>query len=102
MSERLRQIYLPGDPGAGASAKECRNRATELEAADRARRLAAAQKMSSPALEPIERIRLWETIHRICLPRQRNHALIGVIAAQTGLSVEAVVAEQARRFCNPR
>jgi hypothetical protein len=98
MSERLRQIYLPSNSAAGATRKECRARAAELDAIDRAQRRAAAQRMSSPALNVAERIQLWETMHRLRLPTTSNHSLIPIIATRTGLTVEAVVAEQRRRM----
>ena len=101
MSERLRQIYLPNDEGTGASPKDFRARAAKLEAADKARRADAVQRMSNLALDPSERIRLWETVHRVQLPKQKDHALVRVIAARTGLPIEMVVAEQRRRFTSP-
>ncbi|NNM61446.1 MAG: hypothetical protein HKM03_04695 [Steroidobacteraceae bacterium] len=44
-----------------------------------------------------ERIRIWERLHEITLPRDMAHRLIEVIAADTGLSGEAVREEQSRR-----
>jgi hypothetical protein len=98
MSERLRQIYLPQGENMGAGPRECRARAAKLDAADKATRVQNVGRMSDPALDAIERIRLWESIHRVPLPRRSDHALIGVIAVRTGLTVERVVAEQRRRF----
>jgi len=46
---------------------------------------------------PAERIRVWERRHQIDLPRDPEHRLIKLIAANTGLSVEEVCAEQRLR-----
>lgn len=43
------------------------------------------------------RIRIWEKLHQMDLPREPGHSLIPVIAAQTDLSVEQVGREQQRR-----
>jgi hypothetical protein len=55
----------------------------------------AAQSAAGKA--PEERIRVWEKLHNLDLPRARNHKLLNVIAAQTQLAVSDVVAEQERR-----
>jgi hypothetical protein len=43
------------------------------------------------------RIRIWEKLHQMDLPRDLGHRLIPVIAAQTDLSVEQIGREQRRR-----
>ena len=43
------------------------------------------------------RIRIWEKLHQMDLPREPGHRLIPVIAAQTDLSVEQIGREQERR-----
>jgi hypothetical protein len=43
------------------------------------------------------RIRIWEQLHQMDLPREAGHRLLSVIAAQTDLSVEQVGQEQQRR-----
>jgi hypothetical protein len=43
------------------------------------------------------RIRIWEKLHQMDLPRDPGHRLIPVIAAQTDLSVEQIGQEQQRR-----
>ena len=50
------------------------------------------------ALKPAtERIRIWERLHQLPLPRGVGHPLITVIAADTELSFEEVQAEQCAR-----
>lgn len=64
----------------------------------------AAQRRQRDLLEqtsmkhPAElRIRIWEQLHQMDLPRDPEHRLVPVIAAQTDLSVEQVGKEQRRR-----
>ena len=52
---------------------------------------------SSPLRDPDERIRLWENLHALTLPRSSAHRLLQVIAAQTNLSIQEVRAVQQRR-----
>ena len=56
---------------------------------------------SSPLSGPDERIRLWESLHALPLPRSATHRLLHVIAAQTNLSIEEVRAAQQRRVAPP-
>lgn len=64
----------------------------------------AAQRRQRDLLEqtsmkhPAEiRIRIWEQLHQMALPRDPAHQLLEVIAAQTELSVEQIGKEQQRR-----
>lgn len=52
---------------------------------------------SSPLSGPEERIRLWEKLHALSMPRSAKHKLLGVIAEQTHLSIQDVLAAQQRR-----
>jgi hypothetical protein len=52
---------------------------------------------SSPLSGPEERIRLWEKLHALTLPRSAKHKLLSVIAEQTNLSMQDVLAAQQRR-----
>jgi hypothetical protein len=52
---------------------------------------------SSPLSGPEERIRLWEKLHALDLPRSAKHKLLRVIAQQTGLSIQDVLDVQQRR-----
>jgi hypothetical protein len=67
----------------------------QAEAAER-RRLDLAEQ-SSRLKTAEERIRIWERIHEVNLPRDSSHALIAIIAANTGLTDSDVRDEQLRR-----
>jgi len=69
-------------------------RADQEQAASRLERLAS---QSSPFTEPEERIRIWERLHELRLPRSTEHSLVRVIAMQTDLTVQVVQQEQRRR-----
>jgi hypothetical protein len=102
LNDRLRQIYAPAASGARENRKDYRIRAAELEAADKASRSAAMMRLSSAALEPGDRIRLWEEIYRVRLPHSADHPLVPVVAKHTALSIEQIVAEQRRRVARAR
>ena len=44
-----------------------------------------------------ERIRIWERIHEVTLPRDPAHRLVEIIATNTGLTEADVHEEQQRR-----
>jgi hypothetical protein len=67
----------------------------QAEAAER-RRLDLAEQ-SSRLKSAEERIRIWERIHEVTLPRDPAHRLIDIIAANTGLTGADVRGEQQRR-----
>ncbi len=67
----------------------------QAEAAER-RRLDLAEQ-SSRLKTAEERIRIWERIHEVNLPRDSTHRLIAIIAANTGLTDSDVRDEQQRR-----
>jgi len=67
----------------------------ELERATARKEQLASQ--SSPLHGPEDRIRIWERLHALNLPRSGTHKLVRVIAAQTELSVQQVQEEQRRR-----
>jgi hypothetical protein len=46
---------------------------------------------------PEERIRLWEKLHVLSLPRIATHPLLSLIASQTALTLQQVQDEQRRR-----
>ena len=60
-------------------------------------RASKIEAQSSPFATPQERIRLWESLHGLALPRDPGHRLIRVIATNTGLTVQDVHDEQTRR-----
>jgi hypothetical protein len=67
----------------------------QAEAAER-RRLDLAEQ-SSRLKTAEERIRIWERIHEVTLPRDPAHRLVDIIAANTGLTDADVRDEQHRR-----
>jgi hypothetical protein len=67
----------------------------QAEAAER-RRLDLAEQ-SSRLKTAEERIRIWERIHEVTLPRDAAHNLVEIIAANTGLTEDDVRIEQQRR-----
>jgi hypothetical protein len=79
------------------SATEYRLRAqlaAEERAALRTSELAAQASLANDAEE---RIRIWERLHAVRLPRSSCHVLVNVIATQTRLTIGQVHAEQLRR-----
>lgn len=62
--------------------------------AERHRQLEAQRSMMSSAPE---RIRLWEKLHKLHLPRNADHKLLPIIARETDLTVLDIQHEQARR-----
>ncbi|MDB6087169.1 MAG: hypothetical protein JWN43_5050 [Gammaproteobacteria bacterium] len=67
----------------------------QAEAAER-RRLDLAEQ-SSRLKTAEERIRIWERIHEVTLPRDAAHNLVEIIALNTGLTEAEVREEQQRR-----
>jgi hypothetical protein len=67
----------------------------QAEAAERRRQDLAEQ--SSRLKTATERIRIWERIHEVGLPRDTTHNLVEIIAANTGLTEADVRDEQQRR-----
>ena len=88
-----RNISAPGDdPMMDFRARLIHQQA---EAAER-RRLDLAEQ-SSRLKTAEERIRIWERIHEVGLPRDTAHNLVEIIAANTGLTEADVREEQQRR-----
>ena len=67
----------------------------QAEAAERRRTDLAEQCSRLKTAE--ERIRIWERIHEVTLPRDSEHRLVQIIAANTGLTDVEVRDEQQRR-----
>jgi hypothetical protein len=59
------------------------------------RRVAAA--LITPNFDAQRRIRLWESVHGLHLPKSPHHQLLKLIARKTDLTVEQIREEQARR-----
>ena len=67
----------------------------QAEAAERRRMDLAEQSSRLKTAE--ERIRIWERIHEVTLPKDPAHRLVEIIAANTGLMSSDVHEEQQRR-----
>jgi hypothetical protein len=67
----------------------------QAEAAERRRMDLAEQSSRLKTAE--ERIRIWERIHEVTLPRDPAHRLVEIIATNTGLTDADVRDEQQRR-----
>ena len=88
---------VPPPRPADELAAERREQATLRQAAlqaDKERRLARQRSMDTP---PATRIALWESRHDLTMPRDPNHPLMRIIAENTGLDLEQVLAEHQRR-----
>jgi hypothetical protein len=55
-------------------------------------------QLTSHLRTPEERIRLWEKLHALNLPRSPTHKLLRIIADQTELSLEQVLEVQRLSF----
>ncbi|HEV7136914.1 MAG TPA: hypothetical protein VGN43_09795 [Steroidobacteraceae bacterium] len=80
------------DPITDYPARIIREQIEEAERAQR-ERLEQSSELNTPAM----RIRAWERLHRLTLPRGSAHAVLNVIAKATRLTVEQVREEQRRR-----
>jgi hypothetical protein len=66
-----------------------------LEEVERSRHERSEQ--SSELNSPAVRIRAWERLYRLTLPRDPQHAVLAVVAAATHLTLEQIRTEQRRR-----
>ena len=69
-----------------------------LEAAER--RAQALFEQSSPANSPETRVRVWEKLHQVRLPRDPGHAVLVIVAQQTGMDLSEIQEVQRQR-ANP-
>jgi len=80
------------------------DRRSQLER-DQQEQIAERQKQialqTSPFSSAEERIRLWEKLHQLALPRSPTHKLLRVIAEKTELAMEQVLEIQRQRFAPP-
>jgi hypothetical protein len=84
----------------GESADDFRARAAHQQALAAERREHELAEQTSLANSPADRIRIWERLHEITLPISPSHRLLGIIAANTGLTLEQVHDEQLQRAGN--
>ena len=88
-------------PFAGEPSDEFRTRVLRQQEEQAERRQQDLAEQSSSLNTPDARIRIWERLHEVRLPRDPAHSLIKVIAAGTGLTVEQVLEEQRQRLLPP-
>lgn len=74
-----------------------RARLVQQQAETAERRKVDLAEQSSRLKSAEERIRIWERIHEVTLPRDPAHRLVEIIATNTGLTDEDVREEQQRR-----
>lgn len=83
-------------PHIGESIPDYRARLVHEQEEMRQRRLAEMAEQVSVRNIPSERIRIWERLHGLPLPRNPTHKLLSVIAAATDLQLEQV--QEVRRL----
>lgn len=84
--------YNPGEPIAEQRARIAREHAERED-----QRQAELVELSSIRNIPGDRIRIWERMFGLTLPRDPNHHILDVIAAATDLELAQVREEQQRR-----
>ena len=84
-------------PHAGELVADYRARLAHEQSELQERRQAELAEQVSIRNMPAERIRIWERLHGLPLPRDPTHNLLGVIAAATDLQLEQVLEEQRLR-----
>jgi hypothetical protein len=90
--------FAPGSAQrAGESQADNRERMAVLQAEALERRQKQLGEQRSPLNSPADRIRIWERLHQLTMPRSPSHRLVAVIAANTSLSLEEVRLEQRER-----
>ena len=93
---RLRSHLPPAadhaDPTTAYSARIVREQVEEAERAQR-ERIEQSCELNTPAI----RIRAWERLHRLTLPRGSAHSVLSVVAEATNLTLAQVREEQRRR-----
>lgn len=89
-----KEILYSAPPNSVAEHRLRVQRAEREQAESRARELASQM---APTNDAEKRIRIWERLHALRLPRASGHVLVKVIAAQTCLTIGEVHEEQLRR-----
>jgi hypothetical protein len=91
------RIALGNAQRAGETQTDYRQRIALLQAEAVERRRHELGEQCAPHKTPADRIIIWERLHQLPLPGSPGHRLIRIIAADTGLSVNEVHAEQRAR-----
>jgi hypothetical protein len=92
--------YSPGRnalPTGDDPTMDFRARLVHQQAENAERRKFDLAEQSSRLKSAEERIRIWERLHEVTLPRDPEHRLIEIIASNTGLAASDVRDEQRRR-----
>ena len=95
------RMELISTPQIGESSADYRARMARIQSEAIERRQKELLEQASPLNTPSARIRIWERLHQVELPRNPAHRLIAIIAANTGLSADDVRAEQTSRAAPP-
>jgi hypothetical protein len=93
-----RYPYPVNDADAIADRRSQLEREQQEHMAERQKQIAL---QTSPFSSAEERVRLWEKLHALALPRSPSHKLLRVIAEQTELAIEQVLEIQRARFAPP-
>ena len=88
-------------PVTGETVADYRTRIAQHQAEIVGRRQQELLEQTSPQHTPAVRIRIWERLHQVAMPRNPAHRLLDVIAANTGLSIDEVREEQRQRIAPP-
>ena len=88
-------------PIVGETVADYRARVAEHQAERARRRQQELLEQTAIQNTPSMRIRVWERLHQVALPRNPAHRLLEVIAADTELSLEQVREEQRARLAPP-
>ena len=88
-------------PFPGELVSDFRERLARQQAEASEQRLRELAEQTSLANSPTARIRIWERLHGLTLPRDPNHRLLQVVADGTGLPLEEVLLEQRQRLEGP-
>ena len=80
------------DPTRGYSTQSAQEQHDTAERAQR-ERIEQSRELNSPAM----RIRAWERLHHLTLPRGSAHSVLSIVAKATHLTLEQVREEQRRR-----
>ncbi|MCC7410591.1 MAG: hypothetical protein IT495_03005 [Gammaproteobacteria bacterium] len=96
----MQQFDKPA-PIVGESVSDYRTRVAEHQAERARRRQEELLEQTSMQNTPAMRIRVWERLHQVALPRNPAHRLLEVIAADTDLSIDQVREEQRARLLPP-
>jgi hypothetical protein len=85
-------------PLAGETISDFRTRVAQHQAELQEQRQRELFEQSAERNSAAVRIGIWERLHQLRMPRDSSHRLIGVIAADTGLSIDEVREELRQRL----